>query len=196
MRHTCYTECHFNPTNRLRLQYQRTNIHVFQINVNFFYSNNSISGWRSTLRSLESYLQLRFWCMLPCLLADRCHRFRQTCSIHLPGGRWATGHPTKFHIHNTSDRDKFNCHMCPQNPGDYILFACVNTFSIIAASFPLTYKKVFQLTCKQRSEVQRSLHNRGCASRAVRRTSTAGLIPKSVTTHTQHTTFCHSTKLT
>ena len=167
MRHTCYTECHFNPTNHLRLQYQRTNIHVFHTNVIFLYSNNSISEWRSTLRNLESYLQLRFWCMSPCRLADRSHRFRHTCSLHLPGGRWATGHPTKFHIDNTSDRDKVNCHMCPQIPGDYILFASVNNFRIIAAALTLTYKKVFQLTCKEHSEVQRSLHNCGCASRAV-----------------------------
>lgn len=101
--------------------------------------------------------------MSPCRLADRCHRFRQACSLHLQGGHQATGHPTKCHIHDTSDRDKVKCHMCAQIPGDYILFAGVNTFRITAAAYPLTLKKkkVFLLTCNQHSEVHRSLHNCG-----------------------------------
>ena len=107
----------------------------------FFYFNNWISERGSTLRNLETYLQLRFWCMSLCRLADRCHWFRQTWSLHLPGGRWDTGHPIKFHIHNTSERDKVNCHLCPQIPSDYILLPCVNSFMIIAAAYTLAYKK-------------------------------------------------------
>jgi len=80
--------------------------------------------------------------MSPCRLADRCHRFRQTCSLHLQGGRRATGHPAKCHIHDTSYRDKVKCHMCAQIPGDYILSTGVNTFRIIAAAYPLMQKKI------------------------------------------------------
>ena len=109
----------------------------------FFYFNNNIRKTQHTfLRNLESYLQLRFWCMSPCRLADRCHRFRQTCSLHLQGGRRATGHPAKCHIHDTSYRDKVKCHMCAQIPGDYILSTGVNTFRIIAAAYPLMQKKI------------------------------------------------------
>jgi hypothetical protein len=105
--------------------------------------------------------------MSPCRLADRCHRFRQTCSLYLPGGRWAAGHPNKCHIHDTFDHEKVKCHMCPQIRSEYILFAGVNIFRIIATAYTLTYKNVFQLTCNQHVEVRRSLHNCGCVSRAL-----------------------------
>ena len=73
--------------------------------------------------------------MSPCRLADRCHRFRETCSLHLQGGRRVTGHPTKCHIQDTSDHDKVKCRMCAEIPGDYILFVGINTFRATAAAY-------------------------------------------------------------